>query len=172
MTPTHILVGYVAVSLLAHRPEALWAAVGSSIPDLPVLYYGARALYCRSATGHRWFYIRELLELSFQFEKNNRGAKTVTSAFHSYVIWTPLLAASLFLGLRTITAFTAGAVLHIVADSIVHRKDAHHHFWPVWNRPLCGLFSFWENGNTFLFLELIAVAVILSTIVVWSYLPR
>jgi hypothetical protein len=144
-TQCHVLMG--AVLFGGKVPRTAWAAAaGGFAPDLPMLAivsvlrlsgFGFQDIFGRlywspwwqiaNAVGHNFLLWSTVLGLSLML-RNSANAKT--AAWSSLAI-----------------PFGAAALLHSGADFLVHREDAHMHFWPLTDWRFVSPVSYWDRSH-------------------------
>ncbi|AZR73127.1 hypothetical protein BBF96_06850 [Anoxybacter fermentans] len=63
---------------------------------------------------------------------------------HSYIIWGIVMLFAWYLGKKWLIAFNWGWLTHIFIDMLTHVDDAIPYFYPVWNRIIRGVVSYWN----------------------------
>ena len=144
-TQTHVLMG--AVFFGGKIPRTAWAAAaGGFAPDLPMLAivavlrlsgYGFQEIFgtlywspwwqIANAIGHNFLLWSLVVGLAL-FVRNTANAKTAA--------WS-----------RLALAFGASALIHSGVDFLVHREDAHMHFWPLSQWRFVSPVSYWDTNH-------------------------
>ena len=139
-TPTHILIGTVALTKPGARAVNFAAAAGAFLPDLPmyVMFFGARFLFGMTdhdlwprPTGLYW----------------QEPWQSITNATHSIIVFGVILGAALWLASWPWKAFALSGLLHIAFDLPVHREDGHAHFWPLSDWVYISPVSYWDRNH-------------------------
>ncbi len=162
LTFNHMSLALIGVWWFTTRWDGLWAMFGGFLPDLPVILYGARALYRESRKISSWFDFKRFNEMLQEEERHDHFAHHITSCFHSIVIWGGLFVLAYATNVRQGILVGLGAILHLAADFFVHKSDAHSYFWPVSFKPIQGFWSAWEEkhgGHVIMRAEFAAVLV-------------
>ncbi len=144
-TQSHILMG--AVLFGRKVPRTAWAAaLGGFVPDLPML---AIVAYLRMS-GHGFEEIFGKLYWSPWWQIAN-------AIGHSFLLWTAVILVSLHVqklsGKRAVwwanlaLPFAAAALIHSGADFLLHREDAHMHFWPLSEWRFVSPVSYWDRSH-------------------------
>ncbi len=123
---------------------ALWGAVGSTLPDLPVLGKAAYLLW-----HHRESMTKEEFLEALEYFKEPSGKLDL--ALHSLAPVGSMLALYKALGLksndpkRALLSFLLGWAGHSLVDFPTHAEDARPPFWPLskwrWKSPV----SYWDR---------------------------
>lgn len=144
-TQTHILMG--AVLFGRKVPRTAWAAaLGGFVPDLPML---AIVAFLRMS-GHGFGEIFGKLYWSPWWQIAN-------AIGHSFLLWTAIILVSLYMHKRAgkragrwaslALPFAAAALIHSGADFLLHREDAHMHFWPLSQWRFVSPVSYWDRDH-------------------------
>lgn len=144
-TQTHVLMG--AVLFGRKVPRAAWAAaLGGFVPDLPMLSIVA---YLRMS-GHTFEEIFGTLYWSPWWQIAN-------AIGHNFILWVAVILVSLLLvdkseggaaaWARLAMPFAAAALVHSGADFLLHREDAHMHFWPLSQWRFVSPVSYWDRNH-------------------------
>lgn len=143
-TQSHILMGAVLFGGKLPR-TAIAAAMGGFVPDLPML---AIVAYLRMS-GHDFGEIFGMLYWSPWWQIAN-------ALGHSFLLWSAVILLSLYIrkrggnraGLANLALpFAAAALVHSGADFLLHREDAHMHFWPLSEWRFVSPVSYWDRNH-------------------------
>jgi hypothetical protein len=134
-TQSHILMG--AVLYGGKIPNRAWAAaVGGIAPDVPMIVIVA-ALKVAGVPARQIFD-----EIYWQ------NWWQVTNAIsHSFLLWGGLVILGLALKHGLIPPLAASGLTHAVVDFLVHREDAHMHFWPLTRWKFVSPVSYWDPAH-------------------------
>jgi len=160
-TQSHILMGALLFGRAVPR-NALAGAAGGFLPDVPMLSIVAALKF--AGTPDRIIFGEMYWERWWQ----------VTNAIaHSFLLWGGLLVLCLTMTRRGAPArwhlglaFCGAAVLHSVLDFLVHREDAHMHFWPLSDWKFVSPVSYWNPehyGRAFSLFE-VALGVVMAAL--------
>jgi hypothetical protein len=172
---THMLMGAALFGRPA--PRLAWAAAaGGLIPDLPMFMIVAGL----RMSGFALDEIFGRLYWAPWWQIANAVA-------HSFLLWGGLAAGSAFAlrrggaesrpawtGAPALFALSASALIHSAIDFLVHRDDAHMHFWPLSAWRFRSPVSYWDSnhyGNWFGLFEA-AVGVLLIVVLFRRYRSR
>jgi hypothetical protein len=144
-TQSHVLMG--AVLFGGKAPRTAWAAAaGGFVPDLPML---AIVAYLRMS-GHEFGEIFGTLYWSPWWQIAN-------AIGHNFILWTAVILISLQLRncakprvaswASLALPFAAAALVHSGADFLLHREDAHMHFWPLSEWRFVSPVSYWDRNH-------------------------
>jgi hypothetical protein len=144
-TQSHILMG--ALFFGRKVPRIAWAgALGGLAPDIPMF---AIVAFLR-LTGHGFEEIFGTLYWSDWWQVCN-------AIGHNFLLWGAVLFmssqmsaignAKLATRSRYAVAFSGSALLHSVVDFLVHRNDAHMHFWPLSQWRFVSPVSYWDSAH-------------------------
>jgi hypothetical protein len=146
-TQSHALMG--AVIFGRNVSARAWAgALGGLAPDVPML---AIVLALKLA-GVPDFTIFDEMYWQNWWQVTNAIA-------HSFLLWGGVLAACVLLRRRPeglfggagwrplVAAFSASALLHACIDMLVHREDAHMHFWPLTRWKFMSPVSYYDPAH-------------------------
>ncbi len=143
-TQSHILMGAVLFGGKVPR-SAIAAALGGFVPDLPML---AIVAYLRMS-GHDFGEIFGTLYWSPWWQIANAMG-------HNFLLWSAVILLSLYVqqrggdraGLASLALpFAAAALVHSGADFLLHREDAHMHFWPLSEWRFVSPVSYWDRNH-------------------------
>ena len=144
-TQSHVLMGILLFG--GKVPRTAWAAAaGGFAPDLPMLAivavlrfsgYSLQDIFGRlywsqwwqiaNAIGHNFLLWSMVVGLSLMLRNSN---SVKTAAWSSLAI-----------------PFGAAALLHSAVDLLVHRQDAHMHFWPLSDWRFVSPVSYWDTSH-------------------------
>ncbi len=144
-TQSHILMG--AVLFGRKVPGTAWAgAMGGLTPDIPMF---AIVAFLR-LTGHGFDEIFGKLYWSGWWQICN-------AIGHNFLLWSSVFLISLRMNAvgnaklaersRYAVAFSGSALLHSAVDFLVHRNDAHMHFWPLSQWRFVSPVSYWDSAH-------------------------
>lgn len=120
-TYSHAALSYVALRVLDRpKPEAMIAALGATLPDLPA-GLGAAWLWTKKRTTKREDFDREVCGRSI--------FRIPDAAAHSFAVLPVALLASQKSGIGR--AFLLGWFGHILSDFLTHSSDARPQLWPL-----------------------------------------
>lgn len=133
-TPTHVVLNALVLGHGRWRPHWLAITGGALVPDLPmVVFY----LYERIVLGTP----ERVIWSTRYFDP---GWQTFIDVFNAL----PLIALGAFVAWRarasTWLAFFASMAVHCVIDLLVHREDAHAHFFPLSSWRFVSPVSYWD----------------------------
>ncbi len=172
-TQSHILMG--AVLFGGKVPRKAWAAAaGGFLPDVPMLAivavlrlsgYGFQDIFGRLYWSHWW--------------------QVANATGHNILLWALVIGVSQNLKTSAIPrvaawaslalAFAAAALVHSCIDFLVHREDAHMHFWPFSEWRFVSPVSYWDRnhyGGAFsLFEAALGIAMALALFVRFPRVP-
>ncbi len=128
-------------------PRTAWAAAaGGFAPDLPMLAIVAAL----RMSGHDFGEIFGTLYWSPWWQIAN-------AIGHNFILWTAVILVSLNLRnsekqrvafwTNLALPFAAAALVHSCADFLVHREDAHMHFWPLSQWRFISPVSYWDRNH-------------------------
>lgn len=150
-TPAHVMLSLWALPGARAHPLWLPAFIGALLPDVPMfLFYGVESALGTPETviwGEHYF------AAGWQdfFDLFNALPVILLAWFLARLRgspWTAMLCASM--------------AVHCTADLLLHREDAHRHFFPLSDWRFVSPVSYWDPahyGLVFLSVELVAVAV-------------
>lgn len=125
-TQTHMLMG--AALYGGSQPRRILAGlIGGLVPDLPMIAIVAglktAGVPAREIFGRLFF---------------SDWWQIANAIGHSFLLWGGLLAAAILVHRRSgssrslyLSVIAAAALTHCAVDFLVHREDAHMHFWPL-----------------------------------------
>ena len=136
-TPTHVVLNALVLGHGRWRPHWLAITGGALIPDLPmVVFY----LYERIVLGTP----ERVIWSTRYFDP---GWQTFIDVFNAL----PLIALGAFVAWRarasTWLAFFASMAVHCLIDLLVHREDAHAHFFPLSSWRFVSPVSYWDPSH-------------------------
>ncbi len=152
-TQTHMLMG--AALFGRELPRHAWAGIlGGVIPDLPM--YTIFAALKLAGLPDMFIFGVAYFDMRWQI---------ANAIGHSLIMW-PIIAASAWLLSRNntkrwpkvILIMASSAIIHSMIDMLVHREDAHMHFWPLTQWKFISPVSYWNPahyGNMFGIFELL-----------------
>jgi hypothetical protein len=144
-TQSHVLMG----ALLFGRkiPKLAWiAALGGVIPDVPMF---AIVGFLR-ATGHGFEEIFGKLYWSDWWQIANAiGHNFWIWGLIGVLGWQMTKSANALAAVRGQYTFALGgsALVHSIIDFLVHRNDAHMHFWPLTQWRFVSPVSYWDSAH-------------------------
>jgi hypothetical protein len=150
----------MGAALLGRKiPGFAWAGgLGGLLPDIPMFIILAVL---------KLNHVPDLLIYSFLYFQN--WWQIANAIAHSLILW-PLAALLVWVASRNATGrqrswfklmfvVAASATLHSVIDFLVHREDAHMHFWPLTAWKFTSPVSYWNPmhyGRQFAFFEAVS----------------
>lgn len=144
-TPTHVLIAAAAFA----RPGAAGvnraALLGGFAPDAFLFAVWGWSQLAGVAPSRLWNEIYWSGPVSL--------GQAVSNSFPLFIVG---LALSVALKSRLGLAFCGAALLHLVADFLLHAEDAHAHFWPLTGWRFKSPVSYWDPayfGRTVAFVE-------------------
>ena len=160
VTTTHMLMAAFATTRPKMRPWIVFLGwLGGLFPDVPMFVMVGMARMAESPVN-LWRQPDGLYWVD--------PWRTLTGLTHSIPIWTILVLAGWFGWRRgggwlataglAVLVFSAGALLHSVADLLVHTHDAHQHFLPFSNWVFHSPVSYYQRdhfGREFSVFELV-----------------
>nr|WP_070959733.1 hypothetical protein [Hyphomonas sp. Mor2] len=156
-TVAHVIVACAALS----RPDAprrnLAVVAGALIPDASMFVFFAWSRL-NGWSGDETWNVRYWME----------PWQTLGAVSNSFVLFTALLALSVWRKWPVLTAAAIAALLHIALDFPLHADDAHRHFWPVSDWRFQSPVSYWDPAANGLIGNMIETATVLgATILLW-----
>ena len=133
-TPTHVVLNALVLGHGRWRPHWLALTGGALVPDLPMLVF---YVYERIVLGtpDRVIWSTRYFDPGWQTFINVFNALPLIG-LGAYLAWRARAAAWL--------AFFASMAVHCVTDLLVHREDAHAHFFPLSSWRFVSPVSYWD----------------------------
>ncbi len=147
-TPTHILIGAVALARPHQRLVCFSALLGGLLPDVSLYLMAGWALLVQGIAPDVVF---GQLYFSPQWVR-------VFSIDHGFLPWGGAMALGLWLKRDWLRAFAGAGLLHVGSDFLLHHGDARPQFWPLSDWIFRSPVSYWDSryyGNIFAPIELI-----------------
>lgn len=133
-TPAHLVFGMTAFGKQGRRDLTAAAFVGALIPDL--------SLYLLSLT--HLLIIGTTPEVLFGELYFSDGWQRIFRVDNSIVLWGLVLAFGLLRRSGVVIALSGAALLHLVADLLLHHDDGRPHFWPLTDWIYESPVSYWD----------------------------
>ena len=136
-TPTHMLISAGLLTRPGDRFVNIAAVLGGLTPDIPMFVMFGRSRFVLGLSDSQvWgeVYWRE----SWQ---------TAVAASHSFPLHLALLLIAYWLRLRWLSVCAIAVLLPAGVDFLVHREDAHAHFWPLVNWKFISPVSYWDRNH-------------------------
>jgi hypothetical protein len=137
MTQTHILMGSALFSRRGNAAVNWAAAVGGLVPDVP--------MYVLLAWDH--FVMKYSFHQIFDERYFTDTWAVPVSATHSFVLLAIPFAIGLWLKRDWLWVFGAAGLVHAADDFLVHREDAHMHFWPLSRWMFMSPVSYYDSAH-------------------------
>ena len=136
-TPTHVVLNALVLGHGRWRPHWLAITGGALIPDLPmVVFYLVERIVL--GTPERVIWSTRYFDPGWQTFINVFNALPLIG-LGAFVAWRARASAWL--------AFFASMAVHCVTDLLVHREDAHAHFFPLSSWRFVSPVSYWDPGH-------------------------
>ncbi len=136
-TPAHLL---FAGALFGKKntPRLTWfAMLGGLMPDLSLYLLAGSSLFI---LGYSPQVVFDELYFSDLWQ-------TIFSVDNSFLIWGGVLLLGVCRKRPALTAFSAGALLHIAFDFPLHHDDGRAHFWPISSWVFESPVSYWDRSH-------------------------
>ena len=155
-TPTHLLIGAVALARPDDRSRNSAVVVGSLLPDMPIylMWLGAKFVF-RVPEREIWQHLYW-----------SEPWQTLGAIVNSLPLYLTLLVLAWGRGMEWLRIFALAALLHLAFDFPFHNEDAHRHFWPISDWRFRSPLSYWNSAHHGDIVGIVEIAMALVLIVV------
>ena len=134
-TPSHMLLGAAVFGRANHAKITAAALLGGLAPDISLYVMAGWALFVQNIPPDvvfgQYYFSREWMQV-FAYD-------------NSFILWGALLGFGLWRKKPLVIAFAGAAILHLVADLLLHHDDARPHFWPLNDWVFQSPVSYWDS---------------------------
>ena len=103
----------------------------------------------------------------------NSGWQVFFNIFNSIPIFIALLLLFYYIKNKAGIAFSLSAIIHAVIDLLLHREDAHAHFFPFTDWIFMSPFSYWDPAHGGMFFSIFEMVLSVGIVIyVWKYFKK
>ncbi len=134
-TPSHMLLGAAVFGRANQAKITAAALLGGLAPDISLYMMAGWTLFVQNIPP----------DVVFGQHYFSREWMQVFAYDNSFILWGALLGFGLWRKKPWVIAFAGAAILHLVADFLLHHDDARPHFWPLSNWVFQSPVSYWDS---------------------------
>jgi hypothetical protein len=157
-TPAHLILGATVCGRAGDSRVTGAAIAGALLPDLSLFALTGWALFVQGLPSSVVFgqlYFSERWQSIFAID-------------NSFPIWLALFGVAVARRSQPAIAFTGSALLHLVADFLLHHDDARRMFWPITDWVFRSPVSYWDGRHFGQIVGPIEIAAsLLLSVVLW-----